>query len=216
MPRIAPLPPESWDDEVKAAMHQGIAVLAEDMQTALRAEDYDALTRLLPNSITTPLRHPRLAGLFVAYNAMLLRNGTLCDRWRELLILRTLWRTLFRYEWLWHVSLAARNGISRSEVDAIVEGPKAGVWTALESDLLSAADELIDHYRIDDATWMRLTEQLDERQLIEVPYVVGTYTCLAMAFNSFEIQADEVLGGVDAPAVPERDTGTGGAKEPRE
>ena len=58
-------------------------------------------------------------------------------------------------------------------------------WTPLEADLLAATNELIDGYRVDDATWARLAEHLDERQLVEVVFVVGTYTCLAMAFNSF-------------------------------
>jgi hypothetical protein len=183
-------------------LYQGSAVLAQDMQAALREADFDALAGLLPNSVTTPLRHPRLAGLFLAYNAMLLRSGALRPRWRELLILRTTWRTGFQYEWLWHVQLGPRSDITPADVKAIPEGSGAGVWSAIESDLLNAADELIDHYRIEDATWERLADELDERQLIEVPYVVGTYTCLAMAYNSFELQPDDVLKSVEAPSVP--------------
>ena len=60
-----------------------------------------------------------------------------------------------------------------------------GSWTPLEADLLAATDQLIDRYRIDDDTWARLAQHLDEQQLVELVFVVGTYTCLAMAFNSF-------------------------------
>ena len=70
-------------------------------------------------------------------------------------------------------------------------------WSPLEADLLAATDQLIDTHRIDDATWVRLAEHLDERQLVELVFVVGTYTCLAMAFNSFGVELDADL----APAA---------------
>ena len=75
----------------------------------------------------------------------------------------------------------------------IADGAGADAWTPLEADLLAATDQLIDGYRVDDDTWTRLAEQLDERQLVELVFVVGTYTGLAMAFNSFGLQLDPDL-----------------------
>ena len=106
------------------------------------------------------------------------------------MVLRVAWRTRSRYEWAQHVRLAPRVGITPDEIDAIAGGRGARAWTPLEADLLAATDQLIDHYRIDDDTWARLAEQLDERQLVELVFVVGTYTGLAMAFNSFGLQLD--------------------------
>ena len=71
--------------------------------------------------------------------------------------------------------------------------PTPNAWTPLEADLLAATDQLIDDYRVDDDTWARLAEHLDERQLVELVFVVGTYTALAMAFNSFGLQLDPEL-----------------------
>ncbi len=203
-PRITPLPTEEWNEEVVAAFHVGRDLMAENMKAALDKGDLQGLEGLLPVAVTTPLRHPRLAGRFMAYSGALLREGALKPRWRELLILRTLWRTGFHYEWLWHVHMAPRHDISSTEIVAITQGAEAEGWSSLESDLLRAADQLIDHYIIDDDTWSALSAQLCERQLIEVPYVVGTYTCLAMAFNSFKLQPEDVLATVEAPSVPKR------------
>ena len=75
-------------------------------------------------------------------------------------------------------------------------------WTPLEAELLAATDQLIDHYRVDDDTWARLAEHLDERQLVEVVFVVGTYTCLAMAFNSFGLQLDPELDAIETIPFP--------------
>ncbi len=201
-PRIAPLPTEEWSQEVVTALQVGSDLMAEEMKVALEKGDLQALEALLPIAVTTPLRHPRLAGRFMAYSAVLLRGGALQPRWRELLILRTLWRTGFHYEWLWHVHMAQRHKISSAEVVAITQGAGAKGWSSLETDLLTAVDQLIDCYMINDETWSALAAQLDEQQLIEVPYVVGTYTCLAMAFKSFRLQPEAAVTTVEAPSMP--------------
>ena len=137
------------------------------------------------------MHHPALAGPFLAYNnVLLLRRPTLDARVRELMILRVAWRTRSAYEWVQHVRLARGVGITagRDRRDRAT-APTPTAWTPLEADLLAATDELIDGYRIDDDTWTRLAEQLDERQLVELVFVVGTYTGLAMAFNSFGLRA---------------------------
>ena len=81
--------------------------------------------------------------------------------------------------------------------------PTPTAWTPLEADLLAATDQLIDRYRIDDDTWARLAEHLDERQLVELVFVVGTYTGLAMAFNSFGLQLDPDLQRLATASLPE-------------
>jgi 4-carboxymuconolactone decarboxylase len=189
-PRLAPLPTEQWDDDVREALRTGLGGLPNDP---------------VPNVLGTLVRHPRLAGPFLAYNTMLLRGAELAPRLRELMILRTGWRTGATYEWLQHVRMAQRLGVTPEEIEAIGRDPADGAWSPLESVLLVATDQLIDHYRINDATWARLAEHLDERQLVEVVFVVGTYTCLAMAFNSFDLQPDPDLGSVTAPMPPPKE-----------
>ncbi len=157
----------------------------------------------MPNVLSTMMHHPALAGPFLAYNQVLLQTPALDPRQRELMVLRVAWRTRARYEWAQHVRLAAGVGITPEEIEAIATGADAEIWTPLEAELLSAADQLIDRYRIDDDTWRRLAEQLDDRQLVELVFVVGTYTGLAMAFNSFGLQLDPDLRGIVTTSVPE-------------
>jgi alkylhydroperoxidase family enzyme len=96
-----------------------------------------------------------------------------------------------------HVRLSQRYNVTPEEIEAVADGGNAGAWTPLEAALLTATDQLLDDYRIDDDTWARLAEHLDERQLVEVVFVVGTYSCLAMAFNSFGLELD-----ADLPTTP--------------
>jgi alkylhydroperoxidase family enzyme len=157
----------------------------------------------MPNVLTTMMRHPTMAGPFLAYNNVLLRAPALEPRLRELMVLRVAWRTRSEYEWVQHVRMAARSGITADEVEAIGAGATAASWSELEADLLAATDQLLDRFRIDDESWARLAQHLDERQLLEVLFVVGTYTCLAMAFNSVGLALDPELDAVAAPPLPE-------------
>jgi len=195
-PRIAPLPTDEWSDDAVAALEAAFG--AEGAERLLSGGPDGPH---MPNVLATLVRHPTLAGPFLTYNNVLLRTPTLEARWRELIVLRVAWRTGCEYEWLQHVRMAGRTGITESEVQAIGQGADAGTWSAFEDALLSATDQLLDRYRIDDETWARLAEQLDDRQLIELAFVVGTYTCLAMAFNSVGLAPDPDLDAAAAPRL---------------
>ena len=197
-PRIAPLPVDEWGDDAVAALRAGFGVAGAD-----RLLSGGPTGPRMPNVLTTMMRHPTMAGPFLAYNSVLLRTPALQPRLRELAVLRVAWRTRSEYEWVQHVRMAARCGITADEVEAIGAGATTPSWSELEADLLAATDQLLDRFRIDDDTWARLAQHLDERQLLEVLFVVGTYACLAMAFNSMGLTLDPELDGVAAPPLPE-------------
>jgi alkylhydroperoxidase family enzyme len=196
-PRVAPLPKGEWDDEAVAALKAAYGETAADR---ILSDAPDAPP--LPNVLATMMRNPALTGPFLVYNASMMRAPLLGKRNYELIVLRVAWRTRSTYEWAQHVRMAQRLDITMDEIDAVGRGSDADGWTPLEADLLAATDELIDRYCIDDATWSRLAEQLDERQLMELAFIVGTYTCLAMAFNTFGIEVDPGLDGLPAPPLP--------------
>jgi 4-carboxymuconolactone decarboxylase len=189
-PRLAPLARTDCGDDVRAALGNAFG---NETATRFLGSGPDALS--MPNVLATLMHHPALAGPFLTYNNVLLRTPVLEPRLRELMVLRVAWRTRAGYEWAQHVRLAARVGITPDEIDAVTRdvGADASSWSPLEADLLAATDQLIDSYRIDDDTWGRLAKQLDEAQLVELVFVVGTYTGLAMAFNSFGLQLDPEL-----------------------
>jgi alkylhydroperoxidase family enzyme len=193
-PRIPPLPVDEWDDDAVAALR---AAFGDD--AAERLLSTEAGAPRMPNVLPTLLRHPALAGPFLAYNTVLLNAPTVEPRARELMILRVAWRTRAAYEWAQHVRIAQACGISPAEIDAIAHGADAPTWSSFDADLLTATDELLDDHRIADETWARLAHQLDERQLIEVAFVVGTYTCLAMVFNSVGLELDPELQSTALP-----------------
>lgn len=193
-PRLRPVPRDEWSDEMVEALR---GAFPEPVVQRFLSEGPG-----VPTAIATMLHHPALAGPWLAYNNVLLWSPALEHRLRELMVLRIAWRTRSTYEWVQHVKLGERYDVTRDDVVAVTVGPDAERWTPLERDLLTATDELLDDHRIADDTWSSLAEQLDERQLVEVVFVAGTYSCLAMVFNSFGLELDAGLDPGDVP-LPE-------------
>ncbi len=181
MTRLAPLPRDQWDDDVHAALAHAYSPQTADHFFA----------NGMPNVLATLMHHPALMSSFLTYNNALLQRPALDARLRELAILRVAHRTGSEYEWAQHVRMAARVGITPEEIDAITNDRVD--WSPLDADVIAAADECTACYRIADDTWKRLAGHLDERQLVELVFVVGTYAGLAMAFNSFGVELDPEL-----------------------
>jgi alkylhydroperoxidase family enzyme len=196
-PRIGPVPKEQWDDECATAIRAGMPAAAAD-----RFLSADPDSPRLANGISSMLHHPTLAAAFLNFNGQLLWEPVLSPRLRELVVLRVARRTRSQYEWVQHAKLSQRYDVTPAEVEAIAIGDEA-VFSDLEADVLRATDQLLDNYRIDEATWQRLAAQLDERSLTELLFVVGTYTSLAMVFNGIGVELDPDLDPTRAPALPE-------------
>ena len=181
--RLAPLPAAEWDDEARA-LFRGRLGIADKYLTGRP----DAPP--MPNVLGVLVRHGRLASAWMGYNAVLLQESSLAPSLRELVVLRVAHRSGSHYEWLQHRRIGAEVGLTVEQLDAVTEGPAAPVWTSVERLLLTAADELLDGTVITDETWVALELVLDVRQLLEVPFIVGTYLCLAMVFNSVALEPD--------------------------
>ena len=187
-PRLPPVPEDQWGYDVHQVLGDNSGLL---------------LYRPMPNSITTLLHHPRLTGAWLPYNAVLLQEPALPPRMRELAILRAMWQTGSRYLWYDHVRTARQVGLTDDDFAAIIEGADSSRWNRLEAAVVSAADQLVDRFRIDDRTWAELAEGLDHTQLLELPFVVGSYVCLTMVFKSAGTEVDDFLLAVPVPGEPE-------------
>jgi hypothetical protein len=86
--------------------------------------------------------------------------------------------------------MAAVAGLSPEEVRAI-EAAGGHDWAAADLALLRAVEGLVDQYRVDDDTWGVLADHFDDQALLEVLFVVGTYSCLAMVLNSAGLAAED-------------------------
>jgi 4-carboxymuconolactone decarboxylase len=176
--RIRPLPSEDRDRESKAFINS-IGSGATD------------------NTFNTLARHPKLLRAWAPFAAAMVADGELSPRVRELTILRTGWNCRAEYEFGQHAALARKAGVTDEEIARVKKGPDAEGWTELEAAMLRAADELHADACITDDTWALLATHLNERQLIEVPVLVGQYHLVGYMLNSLGIEREPGLGGFD-------------------
>jgi 4-carboxymuconolactone decarboxylase len=184
-PRIPPLPESEWTDGQRELLD---AVVLDTFGSP--APD---VPRTDDNVFTTLARHEGLFKVWLRFGGFLLARGELPARERELLILRAGYNCGSDYEWGQHVRLAEKLGLAREEIERVAAGPDADGWTVADAALLRAADELHEGAKISDKTWALLADTHDEQALIEIPMVVGHYTMLAFALNSFGVLLDEGL-----------------------
>ncbi len=177
-PRIPPFPAGERDAESR--------VLIDSIGSSATDNTFDTLAR-----------HPNLLRQWMPFTVALVVTGVLPPRLRELAILRTGWLCRAEYEWGQHAVFARRAGISNQEIARVKSGPEAGGWTEMEAAMLRAVDEL--HYDacVSDDTWAILAAHLDERQLIEVPILVGQYHIVCFTLNTLGIQREPGMGGFD-------------------
>ncbi|WP_194827973.1 carboxymuconolactone decarboxylase family protein [Nocardia sp. XZ_19_231] len=185
-PRISPLPTAEWSTEMTT-------FLAGFRTAAATGTEPSGGRQSGANLLGTLARYPALAKPFLTFTGHFLSGSTLTARQRELLVLRVAAVRRCGYEWAQHVILAAGAGLGPEEITRISEGPAAPGWSATDRRLLTAVDELLADGVVRDDTWNALATEFDEHQLMDLVFVVGTYTMLAMALNSFGVPAEAAL-----------------------
>lgn len=173
-PRLAPLPADQWTDEMRE-------MFAPTEKTFGRVF----------NIFTTLGRHPKLLKRWMVFANHCLLKSSLTPRDRELVILRAGWLSQSAYEWAQHNRIAIEEGLSQEEVDRVKEGGKAAGWSASETALLLAVDELLEQKNLSDDSWDRLTGHYDEQQTLDIIFTAGNYAMLAMALNACGVEVDD-------------------------
>jgi 4-carboxymuconolactone decarboxylase len=198
-PRIEPILPSAWDEVVLDALGAFPRGL-EFVLSRWKAGGVDARGM---NTLGTMAHHPALAKAFLTFNAHVAGASTLSGRVRELLILRISWLRQSEYEFIQHVILGLRAGLTQEEVERVQSGPDAPGWDPMDADLLRAADDLYAHAIIQPATWARLAARFNIQQMMDLVFLVGCYDVLAMALKSFRTQLEPGVATLD-PAVRAR------------
>lgn len=172
-PRLQPLTDDQLDPETKERMGGHIL-----------------------NIFRTLAHHPKLLKRWLVFGNHILSKTSLTPRDREIAILRVGWLCRAGYEWGQHVAIGKEAGLSDEEIDRITQGPDADGWSAAESALLRAADELHEDSFVTDATWASLNEHFSTQQLMDLVFTVGQYHTVSMALNTFGVQLEEGAEGL--------------------
>jgi alkylhydroperoxidase family enzyme len=172
---VPPLPADQWDDAVDRAL---AVMLPKERRTPENAS----------NILGTFVNHPDLTKEFLKFNVHLLFNSTLPPRLRELAILRVAHRTDSKYEWVQHVKMGLREGLTDDDIAGVQRGEAAD---AFDRTVLAAVDELLATYELSDATWSALGERFDKRQRMDFVFTIGCYVTVSMALKTFGVELEQ-------------------------
>lgn len=136
----------------------------------------------------TMCKHPDFFLDFLVPGITIMSASAWAAREREMIILRTGWLCGAPFEFGEHVLRARKAGLSEDEIARAAAGSGAGGWSAFEVAVLRAVEELHGDAMISDATWTVLAAHCDERQLIELPMIVGHYHKAAFVQNSLRFR----------------------------
>ena len=134
------------------------------------------------------MHHWELYGSRSAFSRFLMTSTNLPARHHELAILRSAWLGGVDDQWVNHSKMGLDCGLTPDELELIAVGPDADGWSAFDSAVLRAVDELHHWCRIGDDTWAILASQYDKRQLIELLMLVGNYRALSYVQNSIGVR----------------------------
>lgn len=143
--------------------------------------------------LTTFVQHPELARSYLSFNRYLLMSSTLPVRLRQIAIMRVAWQKKGRYVWASHLRTSLRNGLSGDDFPPIKDGANSPWWNNQEKQILRATDQLMESTDLDDATWSRLSEFLETKQILDFLFTVGAYSLLALVCNAIRIEREPEL-----------------------
>jgi len=145
------------------------------------------------NIFATMAHHPRLLKRFNVLGGLFMGRGVLPARERELVILRTAWRTGCVYEFGQHRLLATREGLTEDEIRRVTE--ESTEWPEGDAPLIRLADEVHTNRDVSDELWAHLKRRWGEAELIELVALAGFYGMVATFLNATRVQLDPGVPG---------------------
>jgi 4-carboxymuconolactone decarboxylase len=184
-PRVAPLANAECDQE------------AFDLVNKVRAGAGAGPTDDMPVYMRIMLKH---RALFEPNMVMgdTLYNGTIPPRERELAILRCGLLCRAPFEWGEHVRIGQRVGLTKEEIERVLDGSAAAGWNELDRAVVRGVEELIADHALSDATWDVLARHWNEQQLIEFPFMIGQYVAIAYVQNTLRVPLADYNPGLSS------------------
>lgn len=174
-PRFAPLTPDDMSEE------------AVQMIREVREMFNIPMDQHIPEVSLITLRHPGLFRAQMNLGVEVAGKSTIPARERELAILRVAQIARAPFEWAEHVMIGKRFGLTDEEIARVVEGSSAPGWTKHEAAVLRAVEELMGDHCMSDETWNTLAATWTEKELLEMPMLVGSYLMTALQQNTLRV-----------------------------
>jgi alkylhydroperoxidase family enzyme len=150
------------------------------------------------NAFRVMLHNSRAAGAVAELLRTLMFRNTVNARARELVILRTGWRTRSEYEFCQHVRVARELKMSDEEILGVRDPANCAAYGETDRAVIRMADELLDNSQVSAETWSVLQKAFSSEELVELLLIAGFWRMIAGYLKSAEVPLDAGL-----PSWPE-------------
>ena len=172
--------------------------LLDQAEATRRAEESGIPTFLAPLSIfRVLLHHPSLSKPMSDLLGVLLFEGRLDARLRELIVMRLGWSTGSVYEWTQHWRIATGLGIPAEDLVAVRDWRSSPRFGEAERAVLSAVDETVEGGAVSAETWVALQRHVgvDPVVLLEVLGAVGVWRMVSGLLLSLQVPLEPGIDG---------------------
>ena len=175
MPRLAPLTYEQMNEAQRRA--------ADEIAAGPRGRVMGPFTVLL--------RAPEAASRFQKVGEYMRFVTKIPARLRMIAVLVTARAWTAQYEWQVHVPQALSAGVAQAAIDAIFERRRPAGLPPDEQVVYDFVSELQESGRVSDASFRAALGRFGEQETIELTMLCGYFTAVAMALNTFEVEAPD-------------------------
>ena len=167
--------------------HPEFAELVEKFRTGRRGRLIN-IYRLLLNS-------PALAESWFNHSNAVRWKTALDGRLREIIIIRLGHLTRCQYVLRQHVpTLALADGLSLTECNALADWEASPLFSAGERAALAYADVMTRDIVVGDEVFAQVAQHFDQRQLVELTVLIGTYNMNARVLQALELDLEPAAG----------------------
>ncbi len=140
------------------------------------------------------LRHPALAQRLSGLLMMLIVQGKLDRRLRELVIMRRGWATASEYEWAQHWRVARELGIPHEDLLAVRDWRSSDRFGDADRAVLAATDETLESGTISPETWELCCAHVGgTEELLELVAAIGNWRMISSLLRSLEIPIEDEM-----------------------
>jgi alkylhydroperoxidase family enzyme len=144
------------------------------------------------NVIRALLQNPAVTAAQSHLGGTLMASKTLNPRLRELVILRTGWRTKSEYEFCQHVGIARQLQMSDDEILGVRDPANCNAFSEVDQAVIAMADELNDSAEVSAKTWSVLERFFSAAELVELVLVSGFWRMMAGFLKTARIPLDPI------------------------
>jgi len=138
------------------------------------------------------LHNPKLAGTWFQHLNAVRWETTLSGRLREILIIRVGWRLNSAYIMKQHIPrLAEPEGLGAADCERLLKEDVGEAFSDAERAAIQAADELTIRARLSDGAASVLKVFYDDRAVVEIMVLIGTYNMHARFIAGLDIELEK-------------------------